>query len=312
MTSDPSSQELSPIKRALLEIRELRAQVETLEQAQNEPVAIIGVGLRFPGGAVDAETFWQLLRDGVDTVIDIPSERWDIQQFYDPDPAKPGKMTTRYGTFLADIDRFDAAFFGISPREATSMDPQQRILLETTWEAVENAGLAPERLFNTQTGVFVGIANNDYFRMVVRDLEKIDTYASTGGTLSVASGRIAYLLGLRGPAISIDTACSSSLTAVHLACQSLHSKECNLALAGGVNLILTPEANINFSKATGMMAHDGRCKTFDAAADGYVRGEGSAMIVLKRLSDALADGDNILAVVRGSAIMSTTVSRHFA
>ncbi len=302
MTSDPSSQELSPIKRALLEIRELRAQVETLEQAQNEPVAIIGVGLRFPGGAVDAETFWQLLRDGVDTVIDIPSERWDIQQFYDPDPAKPGKMTTRYGTFLADIDRFDAAFFGISPREATSMDPQQRILLETTWEAVENAGLAPERLFNTQTGVFVGIANNDYFRMVVRDLEKIDTYASTGGTLSVASGRIAYLLGLRGPAISIDTACSSSLTAVHLACQSLHSKECNLALAGGVNLILTPEANINFSKATGMMAHDGRCKTFDAAADGYVRGEGSAMIVLKRLSDALADGDNILAVVRGSAI----------
>jgi len=292
---------LSPIKRALLEIRDLRARLEEVEQAQSEPIAIIGMGLRFPGDVNDAESYWQLLQNGVDAITEIPPERWSLDAFYDPDVSVPGKMTTRYGSFLKDIDRFDPAFFGISPREAISMDPQQRLLLETGWEALENAGQSPEKLLGTQTGVFVGIANSDYFRMVISDLEKIDTYASTGGTLSVAAGRISYLLGLHGPAMSVDTACSSSLVAIHLASQSLRQKECNLALVGGVNLTLTPEANINFSKA-GMMALDGRCKTFDARADGYVRGEGCAMIVVKRLSDALADGDHILAVVRGSAI----------
>ncbi|HEY9088383.1 MAG TPA: beta-ketoacyl synthase N-terminal-like domain-containing protein [Anaerolineaceae bacterium] len=301
MTADPSAQELSPIKRALLEIRDLRAQLAALEDARSEPVAIIGVGLRIPGGANDTESFWQLLRNGVDGITEIPPERWSLDAYYDPDVSKPGKMITRHGAFLKDVDRFDAAFFGISPREAASMDPQQRIVLETTWEAIEDAGQSPEKLLGSQTGVFLGITNSDYFRIVVRDVDKIDTYTSTGGTLSVASGRIAYLLGLRGPAISIDTACSASLVSVHLAVQSLRQKECNLALAGGVNLILTPEANINFSK-NGMMALDGRCKTFDARADGYVRGEGCAMILLKRLSDAVADGDRIIAVVRGSAI----------
>jgi acyl transferase domain-containing protein/SAM-dependent methyltransferase/acyl carrier protein len=297
----PQTESLSPLKQAILEIRELRARLEKMQQERSEPVAIIGVGLRFPGGADDADSFWQLLRAGFDAITEIPPTRWSLADFYDPDVSIPGKMITRYGSFLPDIDRFDAAFFGISPREAISMDPQQRLLLETGWEALENAGQSPEKLLGSQTGVFIGISNSDYFRIVLNDLEKIDTYASTGGTLSVAAGRISYLLGLRGPAMSIDTACSSSLVAVHLACHSLRHKECDLALVGGSNLILTPEANINFSKA-GMMALDGRCKTFDARADGYVRGEGCAMIVLKRLSDALADGDRILAVVRGSAV----------
>ncbi len=300
MTADPSSPELSPIKRALLEIRDLRARLAEVEYAQFEPVAIVGLGLRIPGGVDDAGSYWRLLRDGVDAITGIPPTRWSLEQFYDEDVSKPGKMTTRFGAFLDDVDRFDAAFFGISPREATSMDPQQRLLLETTWEAIENAGQSPEKLLGTQTGVFIGISNNDYFRMVIKDLEKIDTYAVTGGMFSVASGRIAYLLGLRGPALSIDTACSSSLVAVHLACQSLRKKETDMALVGGVNLILTPEANINFSKA-GMMAADGRCKTFDARADGYVRGEGCVVVVLKRLADAQAARDHILAVIRGSA-----------
>lgn len=298
---EPSSSELSPIKRALLEIRDLRARLVEVERAQSEPIAIIGLGVRFPGDVNDAESFWRLLHDGVDAITEIPPERWRLEDFYDPDVSQPGKMITRYGSFLKDVDRFDPAFYGISPREALSMDPQQRLLLETTWEALENAAQSPEKLLGTQTGVFVGIANGDYGRMVFSELDKIDTYASTGGAFSVAAGRISYLLGLNGPAISLDTACSSSLVTVHLACQSLRQSECSLALAGGVNLILSPEANINFSKA-GMMALDGRCKTFDARADGYVRGEGCAMIVLKRLSDALADADHILAVVRGSAV----------
>lgn len=297
----PSSPELSPTKRALLEIRDLRARLAVLERAQSEPVAIIGTGIRFPGDVYDAEGLWRLLHDGVDAITEIPPERWRLEDFYDPDVSKPGKMITRYGSFLKNVDRFDPMFFGISPREALSMDPQQRLLLETTWEALENAAQSPEKLLGSQTGVFVGISNNDYGRLVFNDLDKIDTYASTGGAYSVAAGRISYLLGLNGPAISVDTACSSSLVTVHLACQSLRQKECNLALVGGVNLILSPEANINFSKA-GMMALDGRCKTFDARADGYVRGEGCAMIVAKLLSDALVDGDRILAVVRGSAI----------
>ncbi len=301
MTSDPAISELSPIKRALIEIRNLKARLEELEESHPEPIAIIGMGLRFPGDVNDAESFWQLLQHGVDAITEVPSDRWSLEEFYDADVSVPGKMTTRYGAFLKNIDGFDAAFFGISPREAVSMDPQQRLLLQTSWEALENAGQAAEKLLGTQTGVFVGISNSDYFRMLISDPVKIDIYASTGGTLSVAAGRISYLLGLNGPALAVDTACSSSLVAVHLACHSLHRNECNLALVGGVNIILTPETNINFSKA-GMMALDGRCKTFDAQADGYVRGEGCAMIVLKRLSEAVADKDNILAVIRGSAI----------
>jgi acyl transferase domain-containing protein/SAM-dependent methyltransferase len=292
---------LSPMKRAILEIRDLRARLDAIEQARTEPIAIVGLGLRLPGGAHDAESFWRVLRDGVDAITEVPPDRWDIDAYYDADSTAPGKMTTRYGAFLSDIDRFDAAFFGIAPREAVSMDPQQRLLLEVAWEALENAGQAPEKLAESDTGVFLGIANSDYFRMLLADPMQIDTYVSTGNAFSVAAGRLSYLLGLHGPNLALDTACSSSLVAVHLACQSLRRGECHLALAGGVNLILTPEVNINFSQAQ-MMSPDGRCKTFDARADGYVRGEGCALIVLKRLADAVANQDQVLAIIRGTAI----------
>jgi acyl transferase domain-containing protein/SAM-dependent methyltransferase/acyl carrier protein len=291
----------SAVKRALLELRQMRGQLDEMKRSQTEPIAIVGLGLRLPGGAKDADTYWQLLQNGVDAIVPIPPNRWDIDAFYDPDPDAPGKMYTRAGGFLDAIDQFDPHFFGISPREADAMDPQQRLLLQVSWEALEHAGQAPDQLKDSQTGVFVGLSGSDYLRMATAVPEAIDVYSITGSALSVAAGRLSYLLGLQGPSLVVDTACSSSLVAVHLACQSLRSKESSLALAGGVGLILSPEANINFSRAQ-MMAKDDRCKTFDARADGYVRGEGCAMIVLKRLSDALADGNTILALVRGSAV----------
>ena len=228
-------------------------------------------------------------------------QRWSLDTLYAEDPDQPGKMTTRHGAFLTDVDQFDAEFFGISPREAASMDPQQRLILEVGWEALEDSGRSPMGLSGAKVGVYLGIANGDYGRALFAHPDMIDAYFSTGNAFSVAAGRLSYHLGLQGPSLAIDTACSSSLVAVHLACQALRLGECDLALAGGVNLILTPEMNINFSKAR-MMAADGRCKTFDAAADGYVRGEGCALIVLRRLTEALADGDLVLAVIKGSAI----------
>ena len=210
-------------------------------------------------------------------------------------------MTTRRGAFLDHVDSFDAEFFGISPREAATMDPQQRLMLEMAWEALEDAGHAGPDLSGSRAGVYLGIANNDYGRALYSHPDGIDAYFGTGNAYSVAAGRLSYFLGVHGPSLAIDTACSSSLVALHLACQGLRLGECDLALAGGVNLILTPEMNITFTKAR-MMAADGKCKTFDVAADGYVRGEGCAIIVLKRLSDAVADGDRVLAVVRGTAV----------
>jgi acyl transferase domain-containing protein/SAM-dependent methyltransferase len=292
---------LSPIKRALLEIRDLKAKLNNLEQAKAEPIAIVGMGLRLPGSANDPERFWQLLREGVDAICPVPADRWDAGAYYDPDPTAPGKMQVRGGGFIDDVDRFDASFFGISPREANSMDPQQRLLLEVSWEALEHAGQAPDKLHSSQTGVFFGLSNSDYFRLAFPDPANTELYPVIGNAFSVAAGRLSYTLGLHGPSISLDTACSSSLVALHLACQSLRSRECDMALAGGVNLILTPEISLNFSKAQMMAAND-HCKTFDAAADGYVRGEGCGVIVLKRLSDALANGDHILAQIRGSAV----------
>ncbi len=294
--------ELSPVKQALVELREMRARLQAAEQARQEPVAVIGMGCRFPGGANDPESFWELLVNGVDAIREVPPERWDADEFYDPDPDAPGKIVTRWGGFLDQIDEFDPEFFGISPREAAAMDPQQRMILEVSWEALERAGQAPDRLSGSQTGVFIGISTNDYYQLLSTvPREEIDVYLATGTTLSIASGRLAYLLGLQGPALSIDTACSSSLVAVHEAVQSLRNGECNLALAGGVNLVLRPEILINFSRAR-MISADGRCKTFDARADGFVRSEGCGMVVLKRLSDAIKDRDHILAVIRGSAV----------
>ncbi|HEV7501754.1 MAG TPA: beta-ketoacyl synthase N-terminal-like domain-containing protein, partial [Vicinamibacteria bacterium] len=269
--------------------------------ADTDAVAIVGMGCRMPGGVIDAESFWRLLADGVDAVGEVPRERWDVDEYYDPNPETPGKIASRYGAFLGDVDRFDAPFFGISAREARSLDPQQRLLLETSWEALEDAGLAPLSLAGQKVGVFVGICGSDYAGLLMgRGPAAIDGYLGTGTAHSVASGRLSYLLGLRGPSLSVDTACSSSLMAVHLACQSLLHRESTLALAAGVNLVLSPEASINFSRAR-MLSPDGRSKAFDASANGYVRGEGVGVVVLKRLSDALADGDPILAVVRGSA-----------
>ena len=265
-----------------------------------EPVAIIGIGCRFPG-ANNPQAFWKLLMGAVDAITEVPAQRFDAGSCYDPDPATPGKINTRWGGFLEQVDRFDSHFFGISPREAARMDPQQRILLEVAWEALEDAGQVPERLAGTDTGMFVGISNNDYGRIQFSDLSRIDAYAGTGNALSIAANRISYLFDFRGPSIAIDTACSSSLVAVHLACSSLRNGESTLALAGGVNLILSPAITVNFTKA-GVMAPDGRCKAFDSRANGYVRAEGVGLVVLKPLSKAIADADPIYAVILGSAV----------
>ncbi|MDY7093375.1 MAG: SDR family NAD(P)-dependent oxidoreductase [Acidobacteriota bacterium] len=265
-----------------------------------EPIAVVGVGCRFPG-ADGPEAFWRLLEDGVDAIRPVPAERWDAEALYAPEAATPGKSNTRWGGFLEQVDRFDADFFGISPREAARMDPQQRLLLEVAWSALEHAGVVPGELEGSATGVFVGISTNDYRHLQYGAPELIDAYAGTGNAASIAANRLSYLLDLRGPSVSLDTACSSSLVSVHYACRSLRDGECDLALAGGVNLMLSPDWTVTFSQAR-MMASDGRCKTFDAAADGYVRGEGCGMVALKRLSDAQRDGDRVLAVVLGSAI----------
>ena len=295
--SDPQS----TVKRALLELRTLRGRLEAAEGRLHAPIAVIGMGLRLPGGVEDAAGLENLLWDGVDAISDIPADRWPLEALFDADPDAPGKMSTRFGGFLKDVDKFDAAFFGISPREAASMDPQQRLLLELAWESLENAAIAPDSLKGSRTGVYVGLGNVDYGRATFPNQILIDPYFATGASASVAAGRISYTLGVTGPAATIDTACSSSLVALHMACQALRLGECDAALAGGVNLILTPEMNISFSKGR-MMAPDGRCKTFDAAADGYVRAEGGVMLMLKLEADARAVGDRILAVIRGSAI----------
>ncbi|MCB0207972.1 MAG: SDR family NAD(P)-dependent oxidoreductase [Anaerolineae bacterium] len=267
-----------------------------------EPIAIVGIDCRFPGADSPA-AFWQLLETGRDMVAKIPAARWDVEAYYDSKRGQPGKMYVRTGAFIDEVDRFDPQFFGISPREAVSLDPQQRLLLEVCWEALERAGQSPQRLAGSRTGVFVGIGQSEYARQSksINDLDEMDTYTATGNGSSFAAGRLAYLLGTQGPTMAIDTACSSSLVAVHLACQSLRFGECELALAGGVQLMLSPEATIALSQMQALAA-DGRCKTFDAAADGYGRGEGCGIVVLKRLSAAKANKDNILAVIRGSAV----------
>ena len=291
------------MKKALLELRELRSKVKSLENARHEPIAIVGMGCRFPGGADDPPAFCQRLQAGYDAITEVPAERWDVEAYYHPTPATPGKVYTRTGSFLAQVDQFDPQFFGISPREAINMDPQQRLLLEVCWEALEQAGYASQRFRGSATGVFVGVTANDYSNLCMQsgDITELDVYFASGNPFHTMAGRVSYALGLQGPTMALDTACSSSLVAVHLACQSLRLSECDLALAGGVNLILSPEGTIATCQAR-MLAPDGRCKTFDAAADGYVRGEGCGVVVLKRLGDAQAAGDTILALLLGSAI----------
>src|SRR5512139_415811 len=304
MTIPSEDPQNSPaLKRALFALKDMRSKLDAMERAKTEPIAVIGMGCRFPGSANSPEAFWQLLREGRDAIREVPPERWDIDEYYDPDPDAPGKMYVRKSGFIDQVDHFEPQFFGISPREAMSMDPQQRLLLEVSWEALENAGIIPDKLAGSQTGVFIGISTTDYSSLYMKhgELAQIDVYLGTGTSFSVAAGRLAYTLGLHGPTFALDTACSSSLVAVHLACQSLRAGQASLALAGGVSLILAPEGTVSMSKAHAL-APDGHSKAFDASADGYARGEGCGVIVLKRLSDALADGDNILALIRGTAI----------
>jgi phthiocerol/phenolphthiocerol synthesis type-I polyketide synthase D len=268
-----------------------------------EPIAVVGIGCRLPGNVSGPESFWQLLLDGRDAVGEVPADRWDGDAFYDPDPQAPGRMTTKWGGFLDDVAGFDADFFGITPREAVAMDPQQRILLEVAWEALEHAGVAPDSLSGSRTAAIMGVSAWDYTILNLERNVEIDAYMSTGNPHSAAVGRISYLLGLRGPAVAVDTACSSSLVAIHLACQNLRLRESDVALAGGVHLSLSPFTSIALSKWSAL-SPTGRCKTFDALADGFVRGEGCGVVVLKRLADAVRDGDRVLGVVRGSAINS--------
>ena len=252
------SQEKENQRRILQALNEAVRKLEAMEQAKHEPVAIVGVSGRFPG-APTLEAFWQLLIDGREGVADVPPERWDIDAYYDPDPDTPGKMNMRRAGFLTDIDQFDAAFFGIAAREVKSLDPQQRLLLEVSWEALERAGQTRPMLDESQTGVFIGITANDYGQLLLGHTPEmpLDTYFGSGNSLNAAAGRISYILGLQGPSMIVDTACSSSLVSVHLACQSLRAGECDMALAGGVNIILSPKVTAAVSRAK-MLAPDGR------------------------------------------------------
>ncbi|MDT3399504.1 SDR family NAD(P)-dependent oxidoreductase, partial [Streptomyces sp. B1866] len=266
-----------------------------------EPIAIVGIGCRFPGGADGPASFWRLLTEGRDAVGEVPADRWDADAVFAADPAAPGRTNSRWGGFLDRVDAFDHRFFGISEPEAARVDPQQRLLAEVAWEALEDAGLPADRLAGSRTGVYVGISSFDYGGRQLGDLGTIDAWTGTGSALSIAANRLSYLLDLRGPSMAVDTACSSSLVAVEQARAALERGDCDLALAGGVNLILSPAAAVNFSKA-GVMSPEGRCKPFSADADGYVRSEGAGIVVLKPLSRALADQDTVYAVVRGGAV----------
>lgn len=265
------------------------------EFEEDNEIAIIGIGCRFPGNIHGVDNYWQMLEEGIDVVSEVPESRWKKNSY--------SNLPIHQGGYLADVDKFDADFFNISPREAERMDPQQRILLEVTWQALEHAGIDPHSLRETQSGVYLGIFLNDYEKLLQNhpSIDEFDIYYSMGNSPSVAAGRLSYFLGLHGPAMVVNTACSSSLVAVHLACQSLRNGESSLALAGGVNLILSPEMSIAFAKA-GMLSPDGRCKTFDTFANGYVRSEGCGIVVLKKLSDAINDQDSILGIIRGSAV----------
>jgi acyl transferase domain-containing protein/acyl-CoA synthetase (AMP-forming)/AMP-acid ligase II len=265
-----------------------------------EPIAIVGMACRFPGGP-DLDSFWALLRAGGDAIREVPPDRWNLEAVYDADPSTTGRMHTRWGGFIDDVDQFDAAFFRMSGAEAAGTDPQQRLVLEVVWEALEHAGIAPDSLFGSPTGVFAGIGTVDYISLQLLSGAPNDVHSAVGVSQSIASNRLSYILGLQGPSVSLDTACSSALTAIHWAVGSLRRRECSMAIAAAVNLMLAPMVSVRLSQAR-MLSPSGRCRTFDAAADGYTRGEGCGAVILKRLRDAVADGDHIYAVLRGSAI----------
>ncbi len=301
MTNDP--QQLSANKQALLKIRELKQQIAELQNQQSavsEPIAIVSMACRFPRRSNTPEAFWQSLIDKTDQVSEIPDDRWDMDAFHDDDPNVPGKMYARSGAFLDNIDLMDPEFFGISPREATWVDPQQRLLMEVGWEALERAGWTPEKI-GPHTGIFVGWMHNDYQNEASDSFLNLNPYIATGAAGSFLCGRLAYYLGLQGPSVAVDTACSSSLVALHLACLSLQQRDCDRALVGGVNAICSPTTNILTCKLKAL-SPSGHSRAFDAAADGYLRGEGCGVVTLRRLADAERDGDPILGVISGSAI----------
>jgi amino acid adenylation domain-containing protein len=269
--------------------------------ATHEPLAIVGIGCRLPGGVNGPESFWQMMVEGRSGIVPVPADRWNRERWHHENVEIPSKMITKWGGFIQDFDKFDAQFFGISPREALRMDPQQRWMLEAAWESLEDAGMSPASLRGSKTAVYVGIASNDYANVAQSDPRNVDVHTNSGSTLSIASNRISYLFDLKGPSVSVDTACSSALVAINLACESVWSGEATMALAGGVNALLTPDASIGFSKAT-MLSPSGQCFAFDDRANGYVRGEGAGMFVIKTLADALRDGDRVYCTIRAAVI----------
>lgn len=293
-----SRESLSPLKLAFLKLQEAEARIRQLEAAVAEPIAVVGIGCRIPGAEEGPDSYWRMIREGRCAVAAVLEQR--LRSLSSPVELPE---SARSAALLNEVDKFDPQHFGISPREAAAMDPQQRLLLEVSWEALEHAGIDPHSLHQTKTGVYLGISSHDYGQLQIRDgnLQTIHPHFASGTALSIAAGRIAYTLGLNGPAISVDTACSSSLVAVHLACEALRRQECTAALAGGVNLILAPEASIAFAQA-GMLSPRGVCSAFDCLADGFVRGEGCGIVVLKRLADAKADGDRVMAMITASAV----------